>query len=134
MSKPVVSYPQPHDRLVQIAQDIFTPVKDSVCVSCFFISGSGKRTVIKFLLQEKEILRKIFDKNFEKTLFVYVDPDEILGGSNEAYLRLTLDHLLLKIREIGIKPITHEVIDSCAFLSAPFVAKCVTTTLIISPV
>ncbi|OGK23537.1 hypothetical protein A3A46_04395 [Candidatus Roizmanbacteria bacterium RIFCSPLOWO2_01_FULL_37_13] len=108
MSKPVVSYPQPHDRLVQIAQDIFTPVKDSVCVSCFFISGSGKRTVIKFLLQEKEILRKIFDKNFEKTLFVYVDPDEILGGSNEAYLRLTLDHLLLKIREIGIKPITHE--------------------------
>src|SRR3990167_6727162 len=98
-------YPQPYSRLVQIAQDIFTPVKDCICVSCFFISGSGKRTIIKFLLDEKEILKKLFGKKYDKTLFVFVDPDEIMGVSSEAYLKMFLDRLMLKMKLMGLKPI-----------------------------
>ncbi len=94
-------YPLPKERLEQLADAIFSPVKQGFCITGFFISGTGKRTLIKFLLKEKIILRNIFKHDFEKTLFVYVDPDEVLNNSNEAFLQLILNRLVRETNKSG---------------------------------
>ncbi|MBI4009370.1 winged helix-turn-helix transcriptional regulator [Candidatus Roizmanbacteria bacterium] len=98
-----MAYPQPKDRLVKLAEDIFTPVKNRYCISCFFISGTGKRILIKFLLHEEKILKRIFGKDFNKTIFIYIDPDEIIDTTNESYLQLILENLQRSAKEKKIK-------------------------------
>lgn len=88
MSNSKIDYPQPISELEKIAHDIFLPISKHLCLACFFISGTGKRIYFKFLIKEEKILKKIFGKEFPKTLFVYVDPDEIIEESNEGYLKL----------------------------------------------
>lgn len=95
----IISYPQPKEEVERFATSMFEPVSKNLCVTGFFISGSGKRTFIKFLLREENILKNIFKDSYTKTLFVLVDPDEILDMTNEAYLKLILDSLLLRMKE-----------------------------------
>lgn len=92
-------YPQSIEELQKLADNIFRPVADKYCVTCFFVPGTGKRVLVKFLLDEKQIIRNIFGNNFDKTLFIYVDPDEILDVSNEEYLKLMLQNLTLVIND-----------------------------------
>lgn len=94
--------PQPRKAMENIARDIFSPVKQGLCVSCHFISGAGKRTFVKFFLKEEKILKEIFGSQYQKTLFVYVDPDEILEDSNEAYLHLMMAALVGASRKKGL--------------------------------
>ena len=88
-------YPQPLTTLEHSAKQLFDPVKNHLCVAYHFIPGSGKRTLIKFLLREEKILKTLFGNAYSKTLFVWIDPDEILEDNNRAYLQLLLDQLLL---------------------------------------
>ena len=76
------------EALKQFAHSVFLPLKNGECVSCMFTAGGGKRTIIKEILSEQNILKEIFANSYKKTLFVYVDPDEILELSNKAYLEL----------------------------------------------
>ncbi len=94
MDKPI-EYPLTKTTLSRFAEDVFLPLREHNCVSCMFVAGGGKRTIIKFLLSEKEILKQVFNNRFDKTLFVYVDPDDILEMSNTAYLQIMLDKLLV---------------------------------------
>lgn len=103
--------PQPKTKLIELATSIFTPVKNHLCITCFFISGTGKRTLIKLLIEKKEILRQVFQKDFDKTIFIYIDPDEVLDVSNEAYLRLILDRIIEKMQKVEIKSIYTEKIN-----------------------
>lgn len=103
MGKQTLTYPQPKEELIKIAQRIFTSVKNRYCITCMFPAGTGKRVLIKFLLQEEKIIKEIFKTEYEKTIFVYIDADEVLNASNEAYLALILENLLLKINEKSIK-------------------------------
>src|SRR3989344_6241654 len=89
----------PEKFLLKFAQEVFTPLKKGECVSCMFVAGGGKRTVVKHILSKKEILKDLFGDQYKKTLFVYVDPDEILNVTTEAYLQLILDNIDLKMAE-----------------------------------
>jgi len=98
-------YPLPKESLEKRALRIFTPIKDKLCVTCMFAAGSGKKTTIKFLLKEKEIIKKILGKLYDKTIFVYINPDDASGLSSEDYLLILLNSLTLKMKEIGINPV-----------------------------
>ena len=95
----------PKESLEKRALRIFTPIKDKLCVTCMFAAGSGKKTTIKFLLKEKEIIKKILGKLYDKTIFVYINPDDASGLSSEDYLLILLNSLTLKMKEIGINPV-----------------------------
>ena len=79
--------------LDKFAHDVFGPLKDGECVSCMFAAGGGKRTILHFLLSDRITLKTVFGEMYNKTLFVYVDPNEILNISTEAYLDLMLQSL-----------------------------------------
>lgn len=96
-----VTLPQEH--LVTFADDVFKPLKNGECVSCMFAAGGGKRTILHFLLSEKSILKKIYGDLYKKTLFVYVDPNEVLDVSIEAYLDLILHCLTRTMKEHKIE-------------------------------
>ena len=108
MENQKLSYPQTKERLNELAWDIFSPVSKRYCISCFFVSGTGKRVLIKFLIREKEILKSIFGNAIEKTLFIYIDPDEILDITNEAYLQLILQNLIIGMKDKRQLPVEKE--------------------------
>ena len=93
----------PANRLAKFTSDVFIPLKKGECVSCMFAAGSGKRTILNYLLSEETTLKKIFTDQYKKTLFIYVDPNEILNVTAEAYLQLILDNLILMMKEKKIK-------------------------------
>ena len=102
----------PEKFLLKFAQEVFTPLKKGECVSCMFVAGGGKRTVVKHILSKKEILKDLFGDQYKKTLFVYVDPDEILNVTTEAYLQLILDNLVLKMAENKITNFSESFISN----------------------
>lgn len=102
MNQGVIPYPQRKESLVQFARNVFLPVTKQYCVTCLFAPGGGKRTFITFLLKEKTILQALFGSSYRKTLFLYVNPDEALEETNEAYLRLMVDTLVLSLSEHSI--------------------------------
>ncbi|KKS51418.1 MAG: hypothetical protein UV17_C0063G0001, partial [Candidatus Gottesmanbacteria bacterium GW2011_GWA1_42_26] len=85
--------PQSYKYLKKVAASIFSPIKRCDCSTCFFVAGGGRRTLIKFLLKEKEIIKSVLGTNFPKTVFIYVEPDELLEVSNQAYLALIAKQL-----------------------------------------
>ncbi len=91
--KDSMGYPLPEKLLIQFANSIFLPLKKHLSVTCMFCAGGGKRTIIKLLIKEKTILKSIFEEQFDKTLFIYVDSDEMLEQSNTHYIQLILDSL-----------------------------------------
>lgn len=97
-----MNLPIPESSLKEFAQGLFVPIADKLCTTGFFVAGGGKRTLIRFLLQEQTILKNIFGAAYPKTLFVIVDPDEILEDSNQAYLQLLFDSLQMTLLEKGI--------------------------------
>lgn len=102
--------------LTQFANDVFTPLKNGECVSCMFVAGGGKRTIFKYFLSGIDEVKKIFGKQYKKTLFLFIDPDHILDISSKAYLQLILDNLLLKMKENKINISTDLFIDNPLFL------------------
>ncbi|KKQ24184.1 MAG: hypothetical protein US40_C0002G0015 [Candidatus Roizmanbacteria bacterium GW2011_GWC2_37_13] len=99
----------PEDFLAKFASDIFVPLKRGECVSCMFAAGGGKRTIFNYLLSKETILKKIFKEIYKKTLFVYIDPNEILNISTEAYLHLILENLVFKMKQKKIKTVTETI-------------------------
>lgn len=93
----------PQKYLVTFADEVFGPLKKGECVSCMFAAGGGKRSILHFLLSEGTILKNIFGDLYEKTLLVYVDPNEILNVSTEAYLALILHCLTRTMKEHKIE-------------------------------
>lgn len=93
----------PSEFLVKFANSVFIPLKNGQCVSCMFSAGGGKRMIIKYLLSEETILKKIFADQYNKTLFVYVDPDEILEISNKNYLELIYSTLIKNLKDKQIE-------------------------------
>lgn len=96
----------PQKYLATFADEVFKPLKNGECVSCMFAAGGGKRTILHFLLSEENILKKIFGDLYKKTLFIYVDPNEILNVSTEAYLNLMLRGLTHKMKEHKIEALS----------------------------
>lgn len=91
--KDSMGYPLPEKLLVQFANSVFLPLKKHLSVTCMFCAGGGKRTIVRLLIKEKTILNAIFKDQFVKTLFIYVDSDEMLEQSNTHYIQLILDSL-----------------------------------------
>lgn len=106
MNKLLTPFPQSRNFLLKVAQEYFQPLKNHNCATCFFVAGGGKRTLIKFFLQEKSILKEIFTDSYPQTVFVYVDPDELLEMSNRGYLTLMLDKLTLEANKRKL-PLPH---------------------------
>ncbi len=103
MKSILTDYPQPKESLLRFAHELFDPVKQGLCITCHFVSGSGKRTLVKCIMREHEFLNDVFGKELAKTLFVFVDPDEVLADANEAYLQLMLSALLIETRKKKIR-------------------------------
>lgn len=97
----------PEETLVKFANNIFLPLKNGQCVTCMFVAGGGKRTIIKGYISEETILKDIFKDLYSKTLFVYVDPDEILETSNTHYLELIYNSLKKELEKKKIKSNTN---------------------------
>jgi len=93
----------PQKYLVTFADEVFGPLKNGECVSCMFAAGGGKRTILHFLLSEENILKKVFGDLYKKTLFIYIDPNEILNVSTEAYLALILHCMTRTMKEHKIE-------------------------------
>lgn len=102
--------------LVTFADEVFTPLKNGECVSCMFAAGGGKRTILRFLLSEEKILKGIFGSQYNKTLFIYIDPDGILNISTEAYLHLILQNLIRKMKDHNIAVISEASVDNSLVL------------------
>jgi len=77
-----------------------------------FAAGGGKRTIFNFLLSEGIIIKNIFGNKYEKTLFIYVDPDEILNISSEAYLHLIFAKLALRMNENDVQVFSDHLINN----------------------
>ncbi|MCL4364279.1 winged helix-turn-helix domain-containing protein [Patescibacteria group bacterium] len=92
--------------LTDFTKDVFLPAKKGESVTCLFTAGGGKRTLFNYLLKEKSFIKQVFGEEFDTTLFVFVDPDEILNVSNEAYLQLILDNLVLEMSKNNIEPVS----------------------------
>lgn len=103
MNTKIIHYLQPRESLAKLAEDIFIPVKKGFSLTCFFVAGTGKKVLIDFLLQEKKFISNIFGSEFKKTLFVFVDPVDALDITNEAYLQLIEDSLILAIQNEKLK-------------------------------
>jgi DNA-binding winged helix-turn-helix (wHTH) protein len=97
----------PQETLVKFANEIFLPLKNGQCVTCMFVAGGGKRTIINGYICEQTILKNIFKDLYNKTIFVYVDPDEILETSNTHYLELIYNSLKKELEKKKIKSNTN---------------------------
>lgn len=53
--------------------------------------------------KRNESLSKFFNDDFSKKIFVYADPDDILGINQSDYIQLILDKLIEKLLEMKIK-------------------------------
>ena len=89
--------------LAKIASAVLLPLKNGDCVSCMFAAGGGKNTLIQYFLTNDNIIQKIFGDQYKKTLFVYVDPNEVLDISSQAYLSLILTNLIRRMNEEKIE-------------------------------
>jgi hypothetical protein len=85
------------------AKKIFTPLSTNQCVSCIFVTGGGKRTIIKYLIKNELLIKKFFPHTFSKMLFVFIDFDEILDFNNNNYLELINKKLYSEVIEKKIK-------------------------------
>lgn len=110
MNSPIV-YPLLEDFLESFANEVFLPLKKHACLTCMFCAGGGKRTLFKLFLSDRSFIKKIFRDQYEKTLFVYVDPDEIIEMTNTAYLELLLNKLENQISSIRIEK-TKQIFDN----------------------
>jgi len=102
----------PEKFLTTFAREILTLLKKAESVCCMFTCGGGKRTVYKYFLSQVDVIKQVFGNLYNKTIFVYVDPDEVLNVSSEAYLRLILDNLIPKMTDKKIKVISDSLIKN----------------------
>lgn len=82
----------PEEILANYSKDVLSSLQEGKSVTCLFSAGGGKRSIFKYLSSVSKATNK-------KTLFVYIDPDDMFNMSSEAYLQLILDSFLLKMRE-----------------------------------
>lgn len=97
-------YPLPEESLVKIVNSIFSPIKNKLCLTCFFVEGGGRRTLINYFLQDKKFIKKIFGSVYNKILFIYVNPDEIVETTSNNYLSVLLNNITNKIKQLKITP------------------------------
>lgn len=95
--------PQPAEVMKKLANQLFSPLGRLDCVTCFFVNGGGKRTLLKYLLQHEFEIASAYGIHFHDTLFVYVDPDEMSELTNNAYISLLLESLKEVIELKGLK-------------------------------
>lgn len=100
--KDITSPTLPNEFLEEYALKIFTPLFRGECVTSIFVMGGGKRTVIKYLIKNKELIEKYFPNMFENTLYVFVNFDEIIEFSNYYYLDLIKKKIYQELTERNI--------------------------------
>jgi len=81
------------DFLNTTAKKIFSPLFHMDSVTCFFIAGGGKKTLMKFFLSNQAAIKKIMKNVYKKCLFVYINTDDISEISVTAYLDLMREKL-----------------------------------------
>ncbi len=113
--------------LTDFAEEVFNPFVKGESATCMFAAGGGKRTIFKYLLTEEAVLQKIFKDEYDRTIFVFVDPDEIMDVTSEAYLTLILENLILEMEKKGIQAVSSPLIKNPLLLIKKNVEKLLST-------
>ncbi|HUW22356.1 MAG TPA: winged helix-turn-helix domain-containing protein [Candidatus Bathyarchaeia archaeon] len=80
-------YPLPKEAVENCAKNIFGPILTGECVTSVWVGSAGRRTVIKFIIENIGLFKEIIP-DYQKYLLVYIEPLDLLEESLAAYLRL----------------------------------------------